>query len=280
MLLMILTVVLVLFNRRLSISAKDTPQIGAALALQEETVEKEEAREEAAYAATAKEDTRPERESVRTTASEERDHVVLGAEREEHVEETLPDVTHLIDFDAALPYAIDVNRAANTVTVYGVDFEGDYSVPYKAFVCSAGETTITGTFYTSRGQSWGTLYGGVYAQYSTRIYGPFLFHSVPYLRYGDPSSLIEGEYNKLGTLASMGCIRLSVADAKWIFDNCPPGTQVRIYDDPRNPGPLGKPEPVRIDEEDARRGWDPTDPDENNPWTHEITEPEKEGVKN
>ena len=50
------------------------------------------------------------------------------------------------------------------------------------------------------------------------------------------------EFNKLGEQASQGCVRLAVSDAKWIYDNCPTGTNVSIYDDAENAGPLGKPD--------------------------------------
>ena len=111
--------------------------------------------------------------------------------------------------------------------------------------------------------------GQVYGQYVTRItpHKGILFHSVPYWINGDKGSLEYEEYNKLGTIASLGCIRLATVDSKWIFDNCPYGTTVVIYDDPDNLGPLGKPESIQIDlENELLRGWDPTDPDENNPW--------------
>ncbi len=72
----------------------------------------------------------------------------------------------------------------------------------------------------------------------------------------------EEEYNKLGQTASAGCVRLTVADTKWIYDNCPSGTVVVIYSSP-DPGPLGKPEAQQIP---LDCGWDPTDPDPDNPW--------------
>ena len=58
---------------------------------------------------------------------------------------------------------------------------------------------------------------------------------------------------------------MCVRDVKWIYDNCPSGTGVTIYDDAVNPGPLGKPDSIKISEDSAYAGWDPTDPDENNP---------------
>ncbi len=91
-----------------------------------------------------------------------------------------------------------------------------------------------------------------------------MFHSVPYAQKSK-NSLEWWEYDKLGTSASLGCVRLSVADAKWIYDNCVSGTMVEFYQD-ASPGPLGKPTAQKIGEQEAVRDWDPTDPDVNNPW--------------
>ncbi len=49
-----------------------------------------------------------------------------------------------------------------------------------------------------------------------------------------------GEFDKLGTSCSHGCIRLQVADAKWIYDNKYDIAGGTIYDSD-DPGPLGKP---------------------------------------
>ena len=165
------------------------------------------------------------------------------------------------------PYRIRINRELNTVTVYALDKDGTYSVPLKAMVCSTGGATPVGVFHTFNRGEWRALFGGVYGQYVTDIVGDILFHSVPYysMNKGDLEYL---EYNKLGTKASMGCIRLCVADALWIFQNCPIGTEVEIYDDPSDPGPLGKPESIYIDPESEIRGWDPTDPSPENPWNN------------
>ena len=110
------------------------------------------------------------------------------------------------------------------------DEEGNYTVPVKAMICSCGISTPKGGVYkTSRGYEWGSLIGGVYGQYATRIVDHILFHSVPYysINKGD---LEWEEYNKLGTSASLGCIRLAVSDSKWLYDNLPWHTQVEIYE--------------------------------------------------
>lgn len=106
--------------------------------------------------------------------------------------------------------------------------------------------------------------GNVYGQYACRIVGSILFHSVPYEKK-DKSTLEWWEYDKLGTKASLGCIRLTVEDAKWIYDNCVSGTNVEFYTS-SNPGPLGKPTAQKITADEEVRNWDPTDPDSKNPW--------------
>ncbi len=168
--------------------------------------------------------------------------------------------------DNGCPYYIKVNRVQNVVTIYMLDENGYYTKPIKAMVCSVGmnDGTPTGTFETSGKYEWCSLVGGVYGQYAYRIQGQIMFHSVPYYSM-NKSKLETEEYNKLGEAASLGCVRLSVADAKWIYDNCPRGTIVTIYDSDY-PGPLGKPVAETIDVDEERAGWDPTDPDEDNPW--------------
>lgn len=164
------------------------------------------------------------------------------------------------------PYLLKVNRKQNIVIAYTKDSDGEYTKPYKAMVCSVGldGKTPTGTFSTTNKYTWRLLSGNVYGQYATRIDGPILFHSVPYFTQ-NKADLEYEEYNKLGQAASLGCVRLAVIDAKWIYDNCPKGTTVVIYDSDEKE-PLSKPTPIKIDLNSANKKWDPTDPDKNNPW--------------
>ena len=165
------------------------------------------------------------------------------------------------------PYSIDVIRDQNVVIVYGRNGEGeDYSIPVKVWLCSTGENTPTGDYSLGPKREWGRLFGGVFGQYISRITGDILFHSVPYLRM-EKDSLEAEEYNKLGSSASMGCIRLAAGDVKWIYDNCPMGTPVHIFD--ADTLPVERPEFIPLDLNDPRSGWDPTDPDPENPWNQD-----------
>lgn len=160
---------------------------------------------------------------------------------------------------AAGTYMIKINKQQNVVTIYK-EKDGKYK-PHKAFVCSVGYATPTGAFSLGEKLRWHLLDGPSYGQYCTRITGSILFHSVWYYSQNKANqSYIQ--YNKLGTTASHGCVRLTVADAKWIYDNCPSGTKVTIYN-AKNPGPLGKPSAIKVS---GYSGWDPTDPDPANPY--------------
>lgn len=174
------------------------------------------------------------------------------------------------------PYSIYVNRKQNCVTVYTYDESGKYTVPVRAMVCSCGKNdgTITGTYGIYFKREWHSLFDNVYGQYVSGISGDYLFHSVPYYTKS-PDDLEVEEFNKLGSNASLGCVRLSVSDTKWIYDNCAKNTEVKIYDD-NNPGPLGKPETIKIT--DLKCGWDPTDDNKSNPYYNKT--PIITGAKN
>ena len=170
----------------------------------------------------------------------------------------------------AQPYRISIGHKQNTVVVWAQAEDGTYSLVQNVFLCSTGYATPYGTYYAGEKIRWHTLYGSektnwnyVYGQYITRITHEILFHSVPYYT-PNPDDLEADEYNLLGTRASMGCIRLTVEAAKWIYDNIPIGTPVELVDDLALPTQL--PAAPQIDLSDARRGWDPTDPLPENPW--------------
>ena len=172
--------------------------------------------------------------------------------------------------DNGLPYCIKVNKLQNVVTVYTVGEDGFYSKPVKAMICSVGETgnTPEGLFSLGDREEWLALEGDVYGQYATVITGSFLFHSVPYFSENKGDLEIE-EYNKLGTSVSAGCVRLSVIDAKWIYDNCSENTYVEIFKSEYE-GPLGKPVAAVISSGGSVGNWDPTDPDRENPYMGNI----------
>lgn len=154
-------------------------------------------------------------------------------------------------------YKIKVNVKRCVVTVYAWDSKKKgYKIPVKSWLCSPGQVTPTGTWKMSNKHRYWTLFYNSYSQWSMKIHGNILFHTVSYKKYKNKKSLMAKEYNKLGTAASHGCIRMQCEAVKWIYDNCKNGTKVTIYRG-SSAGPFGKP---KLDKIPSWHTWDPTDP--------------------
>lgn len=174
-------------------------------------------------------------------------------------------------------YAIIVNEHNCTVTVYTYDINAKdqyYNKPVRTMVCSTGKKTLTdkedATWVlneTTEKSQWVLLSDNNYYRYATYIGEELMFQSSPYKSESE-DSLIAEEYNKIGTRATAKNIRLSVADAKWIYDNCQVGTTVRIINsDNKGYFPLGVPKALKLTENSKSLKYDPTDSSKNNPYT-------------
>lgn len=160
---------------------------------------------------------------------------------------------------------IFVYLKSQTVVVY--DSDDDVQI---AFTCSSGKTstpTRTGNYKILNKYRWRLMIGNCYTQYASSFSNRgYLFHSIPYNRQ-NAGTMSNASYDKLGTPASAGCIRLCFRDAKWIYDNCPIGTYVRVVDEYAPTGIVTQTIIPRITDT-AHSGWDPTDTAENNPYNN------------
>lgn len=181
-------------------------------------------------------------------------------------------------------FYIELNRAACCVTVYAYDsVKKKYIIPVKTFTVSVGRDTVTtagagglhtNSSYTPLGTysicSNGTsvkytlkpMYepdgSTCYARWTSHVVGNVYFHAIA---VGSQShyALNPNNYNRLGSAASAGCIRMTVADAKWIYDYASTGSIVKIVKgDSSHPGPLGKNKTIKIA---SSIHYDPTDPE-------------------
>lgn len=160
------------------------------------------------------------------------------------------------------PSKIDVYLKSQLVVIYNDDDE-----VIKAFKCSSGKSstpTRTGDYTIHHQYRWRLMIGDCYAQYASAFSGSYLFHSVPYDKQ-DASTMYNAAYDKLGSPASAGCIRLCCRDAKWIYDNCNIGIKVKVVDKKAPQGIEGEAIPSRI-KKAKYSGWDPTDPSSDNPY--------------
>ena len=156
------------------------------------------------------------------------------------------------------PYLIRINKEMNTTTIYVADGQNGYIIPLKSFLCSCGDDTPVGTFRTPEKYRWRLMNSGVSCQYATRLGAglSFLLHSIIY-DIADINTMHPDTYNYLGVARSSGCIRFTTGDAKWIYDHCPIGTTVEVYNSPV-PGPYDR--PTILAAIPSTQTWDPTDP--------------------
>ena len=134
-----------------------------------------------------------------------------------------------------IPYAINVDVTNQVTTVYGLDDKGEYTRVVRQMLCSTGTKGYPSDLgdWVLNGRTARWCYfpkWGSHAQYWTRINSSIAFHSVIY-NSTNTMDLSVSSYKNLGKRASHGCIRLTVADAKWIYNNCGEGVVVTITDD-------------------------------------------------
>ena len=139
-----------------------------------------------------------------------------------------------------VPFAITVDVTNQVTTVYGRDENGEYNVVIRQMLCSTGTKSNPSDLgdWVLSGRTARWCYfpkWGSHAQYWTKINASIAFHSVIYNTV-DTMDLSVKSYKNLGKRASHGCIRLTVADAKWIYENVSKGTVVTITEDlPKDP---------------------------------------------
>ncbi len=155
------------------------------------------------------------------------------------------------------PYLIKVNKQMNCTTIYVQDGDNGYIIPLKSFLCSTGEDTPIGTFHSPEKYRWHEMIHGVYCQYLTRLGSGLhiLLHS-PVYNSASPFSLQTDTYNYMGVARSAGCIRFMVGDCKWIYDHCPLGTTIQVYNSSVC-GPYERPCVPEL--ASLSQTWDPTD---------------------
>ncbi len=196
--------------------------------------------------------------------------VTLTDAEKENLPEVLPTLVDvIIEPNYESDHYIVVYVGTQCVVVYGKNDKGQYAVEEKVFICSTGtekNPTEPGLYSIYKKQRWGMLMGSpedgienYWGQYCSSIGNGYLFHTVPY-RAKAADMMTMNMYNNLGKRASHGCIRMTTADCKWIYDNCNYGTQVHVTE---KSGPTAK-NPPPLNYTGKYWGFDPTDK-----WTKE-----------
>ncbi|EOU1757497.1 L,D-transpeptidase [Clostridium perfringens] len=136
------------------------------------------------------------------------------------------DTINQFDITSNTNYLVFVNIAEQKTYVYEGS-KNDWTLA-KTFTCSTGiegKETPVGVFTVQNRAPW--FFSPKYGQggkYYVQFMGNYLFHSIPF--DSDKTTISDPT---LGVPASHGCIRLSVEDSKWLYDNVQNGSKIIIY---------------------------------------------------
>lgn len=126
-------------------------------------------------------------------------------------------------YSSPTPYLILVDGRTHRVGIYQGS-QGFWSC-VKYWACGDGKPstpTVRGVFSVgNRGYYFNS--GAYRCFWWTQFYGDYLFHSVLCWPNG---AIADG---RVGMGLSHGCVRLEMANCKWIYDNIPRGTTVVVY---------------------------------------------------
>ena len=126
-------------------------------------------------------------------------------------------------YSSPSPYLVAIDNDACRVVIF--ERNKDDWAPIQDWTAGPGKPstpTVRGVYSVgSRGFSFGH---GYTCYYWTQFFNDYLFHSVLY----NPGtySIQDGT---LGRQVSLGCVRLDIDNAKWIYYNIPSGTTVISY---------------------------------------------------
>ena len=143
-------------------------------------------------------------------------------------------------------YRVEVDLTNQIATVY------DNNTPIiSEFVSTAkeGANTPTGNFKigpasdgrVAKSRTATMSSGTTYAEFLCRFHNGKCMHTVPYKERQTDGHVFKGEFNKLGKIASAGCVRMPNILARFIYTYCPNGTKVIVFKGKSGTYPMGKP---------------------------------------
>lgn len=159
-------------------------------------------------------------------------------------------------------YFIQVNKHDNMVSVWST-VNGEKTQLEKLFIASINQNLAEGNYEIAEKNTWRMMPDYTYVQYASKAATSMLFHS-PVYEIKNGGYMLVSTYQMLGSSNdSVEGITMTVADSKWIYENCGEGTIVHICMDSQPAYGMTPGELMAIP--DGLR-WDPTDPDRENMW--------------
>ncbi|MDL2318603.1 L,D-transpeptidase [Eubacteriales bacterium OttesenSCG-928-A19] len=134
------------------------------------------------------------------------------------------------DYVSPGQYYLLLDKSRYLLSVYATDGLGNRSdVPLRSVVVAIGKRTTptpVGVFSLGEKEQW-HYFGPSYSPFAIRYASGKYLHG-PLYHARNEGSLNTARLADFGTMATGGCIRMPYEDARWIYENCPPGTKLEI----------------------------------------------------
>ena len=169
-----------------------------------------------------------------------------------------PTPTPKVDPNPDFPYYLYVEKGSFTLTIYEKDENFEYTKIYKQYrIAHGGNKTPNGKFeLTDRRERCHHFPKGGDVQFAVAYKGNLYTHSPLYAADQNPRNMWPKYYDGekgIGTASTGGCLRMVTEAARFIYENCPPGTILEIV----NGNPRGTTSPDVPSRKGLRQ--DPTD---------------------
>ena len=128
-------------------------------------------------------------------------------------------------------YCIKINKSKNFAVIYQMDENKEYTIVVKAFKVSVSEDAKVGETFITKKALWWKVSDTSYCRYASKLDNSEVLYSASYYYNETENSLNKTSYNNIGNASLDGSIHMTVANARWIYENCGINTPVYILDD-------------------------------------------------
>lgn len=164
-------------------------------------------------------------------------------------------------------YYLRLNLSNGQLSIHEYDSKnGTYSSTPVKYMLAAYSNSLKEGIYAADStltlkSSWLNNGDNTFYRFNSKFTDTISFHSALYSKNTDKNSLIVEDYNTIGNSVDTSGITLTLADAKWIYENCSFESKIECY--------TNADEDVSADTLIAIPSgitWDPTDDATGSPW--------------
>lgn len=163
-------------------------------------------------------------------------------------------------------YRISLNKAINQISIFEYDDDNEInSEAVRHIICSHNniEDGIYKDFTRVAKSGWFANDSDGFYRYVTDMGNGLIFRTATYRELNKRNSLDVQEYSLIGQVTNANGIVMTLADAKWIYENCGLRSDVLVYSDENE---VRATDVINTTSIPAGLFWDPSEDISSSPW--------------